>query len=137
MTLNDERRSGCLSDTRGLASVEYILIACLVTLLSFGAFKALGGSIASPIAAATATIAQLPGESNAPSTLLRSAMGSGSSMGSLDMGGGGGCAAHVAEGGGAGTPCDPASFGSCVGGGEATVVVSCDGATGLTVTRAP
>ncbi len=136
MTTEVSKKGGCLSDTRGLATVEYILIACLVALLSFGAFKALSGTVHAKVDEATATIAQLPSESEDAGSASASAMGSGAAMG-LGAGGaaGGGCAAHVASGGGAGAPCDPASFGSCVGGGETTVVISCNPATGLTTAR--
>jgi len=135
MKTNEVKKGGCLRDTRGLATVEYVLIACLIAIVSFGAFKALGSSVQGRVEAATAAIAQLPSDSDAGE--WGSSMGSSAMRGLGGGGGEGGCAAHAAAGGGAGAPCDPASFGSCVGGGSSTVVISCDSATGLTTASTP
>jgi len=130
-TQNDRTLS---NDTRGLATIEYILVACLVSLVTLGAAEALGVSISPQVDRATDAIARLPSDSDAPMAFGTS-MGSGAAEGLGAAGGG--CASHVASGGGAGAPCDPATFGSCVGGGSSTIVVSCNPSSRLTVARAP
>ncbi len=56
---------GLLRDERGLTTVEYIIILCLIAVVGFAVWKKFGETVKTKVNAADSTIGTLP-ESSAP-----------------------------------------------------------------------
>jgi len=62
---NGDRRPGLLRDTRGLTTVEYIIILCLIAVVGFAVWKKFGETVKTKVNAADSTVGTLP-ESSSP-----------------------------------------------------------------------
>jgi Flp pilus assembly pilin Flp len=51
-----------LADERGLTTVEYIIILCLVAVVGFGVWKKFGESVSAKVTGATTQVDSLPTE---------------------------------------------------------------------------
>jgi len=56
-------RNGLIEDTRGLTTVEYIIILCLIAVVGFAVWKQFGQTIKEKISGADSVIGTLPTES--------------------------------------------------------------------------
>ena len=56
-------RNGLIEDTRGLTTVEYIIILCLIAVVGFAVWKQFGQTIKEKISGADSGIGTLPTES--------------------------------------------------------------------------
>ena len=53
-----------LRDTRGLSTVEYIIILCLIAVVGFAVWQKFGNTVKSKVSAAEGVVGDLPEESS-------------------------------------------------------------------------
>jgi Flp pilus assembly pilin Flp len=56
----ESRRRSILRDTRGLTTVEYIIILCLIAIVAFGVWKKFGEKVKEKVGGATEQVDELP-----------------------------------------------------------------------------
>jgi Flp pilus assembly pilin Flp len=67
LSMNKSRRvRELLADTRGLSTVEYIIILCLIAVVCFAIWKKFGETVKAKVGGADNMVGTLPSESTAP-----------------------------------------------------------------------
>lgn len=61
-----EIKKNLLKDERGLSTVEYIIILCLIAIVAFAAWKKFGETVKTKVGGANDQVETLPTESEAP-----------------------------------------------------------------------
>jgi Flp pilus assembly pilin Flp len=65
LSMNKTRRvRELLADTRGLSTVEYIIILCLIAVVCFAIWRQFGNTVKSKVQGADAMVGQLPTDSS-------------------------------------------------------------------------
>ncbi len=62
----DKQIQKLLKDDRGLSTVEYIIILCLICIVAFAAWKKFGETVKGKVGGANDQVETLPTESEAP-----------------------------------------------------------------------
>ncbi len=63
---NRQENRSILRDQRGLTTVEYVIILCLIAVVGFAVWKKFGETVKTKVGGATTTVETLPQESEAP-----------------------------------------------------------------------
>jgi Flp pilus assembly pilin Flp len=63
MKLKKKNKTSLLQDTRGLSTVEYIIILCLIAVVGFAVWQKFGETVKGKVGAADSVVGELPEES--------------------------------------------------------------------------